>query len=448
MTRRFPLRLALALFMPVLLAPAVSAQGLIANDPDEDIFDRFLSDPRGGNSVIQTPVLDMEADEKGRLLMAYGVIDAYENTARVEVVVRLKDGTTWNKLATLSIDDRLPGLGTKIKAVSVAIANKVGGVTDNNIGHVAAVFEQQGTDWLVHHSGPMKSSWKRMTPSQLVITGVAAKPHTDPMFMNPSIAVIPTKPSDFTSYITAIAVAMPGPTANDSTIKLIWMDTYSPDYFGPELYTIAGPGSTVLDGKFGRPSLTADINNAYWGVAFDDLNEPRVRIISGKPGSSPNAMSVIWTSGSSDHHPTIRAHEGTINLTTLGTSAEGGAHQLRAYHGVITAANSLFAFPTIDPRCLTPGDIDIKRDDVSVAARCWDNASGKYRISSFEFKRSRGPVYKAVLEDRPSFVTRQPRIAVAPPGAGVVFQAVGFATDRTYSLPGGISGADAVMLDP
>ncbi len=431
----------------LLLIPAAFAQPVTTNDPDEDVFDRFLSDPRDAEGVSQTPVMDMESDDNGRLLIAYGVVDAADSTARVEVVVRLKN-LTWVKLATMSIDP--PGgygAGTIVKAVSVAVVNKVGGIDDNNAGFVTAVFEQNGTDWITYHSGPIKTAWKSLKPSELVITGVAKKAVTDPTFVNPSIAVIPTAPSSFSKYIVAIACAMPGPTASDSAIKLIWMDFFSPNYFGPELYTVAGPGSTLMTGKYGRPSLAVDAINAYWGVAFDNLTEPRVHVVSGKPGDQPNNMLKVWQSGSADHHPTLRGSKGDMSLVTLGAKGDGNNWVMKGYYGFLYLVNTYTSIGDLDDKCRTPADIDMKGNDVFVAASCYDDAGAKYRITTIEFKRTVGLFQYARLEDSPSFSTRQPRMAVAPAGAGIEYYAVGFANDQQFPVPGGVSGARSVMLD-
>lgn len=441
-------RLALLGLALALLTPAAFSQPVTTNDPDEDIFDRFLSDPRDGDGVSQTPVMDMEADSNGRLLIAYGVVDAVESSARVEIVVRLKN-MNWVKLGTMSIDP--PGgygNGTIVKAVSVAVVNKVGGVDDNNFGFVTAVFEQNGTDWITYHSGPIKTAWKSLKPNELVITGVAKKAVTDPTFLNPSIAVLPVGPSDFSKYIVAIACAMPGPAATDSSIKLIWMDFFSPNYFGPELYTVAGPGSTLMTGKYGRPSLTVDPVNAYWGVAFDNLTEPRVHVVAGKPGDQPNNMAKVFQTGSTDHHPAIRSFKGDISLVTLGAKGDGNYWVMKGYYGVLHTANTFTSIGDLDDNCRTPADIDMKNNDVYVAASCYDDAARKYRITTIEFKRTVGFFQYARLEDSPSFSSRQPRMAVAPPGAGITYYAVGFANDRLFPIPGGVSGASSVMIDP
>ncbi len=435
----------------VLLSQVPCLAQSTTNDPDQDVFDFFLSDPRDAEGISQTPVMDMEVDDHGRLLLAYGVVDAADGTARVEVVVRSQT-MTWSKLASLSID--APGgygPGTVVKAVSVAVVSAADGIDDNNFGFVTAVFEQNGSDWLVYQSGSLKTAWKALKPRDLVLTGVPKKAVTDPTFIAPSIGVIPTKPGSFADYVVAIACAMPGANPGESAIKLVWMDNY-PSYAGPELYVVAGPGSKVLTGKFGRPSLAVDVQNGKWGVAFDNLVEPRVQVISGDAGDQPSSMAKVFETGADDHHPALRGSKGEVNLVTLGRAKDGAsppAWELKAYEGYLYRANAFLALGQVDDQCRTPADVDIRGSDVFAAASCFDDGGRRYRISAFEFKRS--SLFNLVatrLEDLPSFATRQPRMAVAPVGAPVSFFAVGFANERSFPVPGGVAGAASVMLDP
>jgi hypothetical protein len=440
-----------AVLLVMTFASYAWPQAQTSDDRDVDLFDQFLSDPRDGDTISETPVMDIESDSNGRLLVAYGNIDAYTGTAWVDVVVRQRN-LTWQPLATISIDP--PGgygRGTKVKSVSVAIGNNLRGVNGDNYGFVTAVFEQDGVDWVTYHSGSLKAPWRSMRPGDLVITGWRALPVTDPLFVNATIGVLPTRPSNFAEYIVAIAVATPSANPNDALIQLIWMDFFSPGYWGPEIYNLAGQGGKVMSGRFGRPHLTIDDVNGRWGVAFEDLSEPRVHVISGGSGTEPSAISLIYSTPSTRtrHHPIIRAHRGQVNLTTLGRAIDQDDQwELFVYNGVISSANNFLEVMLVDDNCKTPGDLDIKRDDVFIAARCYDDAGRQYRITSFELKRASGPLLTTRIEDRLSFSTRQPRIGVAPPGAGIVYAAVGFATDGKFPIPGGVSGADAVMLDP
>ncbi len=454
MTRPLPtVRTLLTTFLAavlLLLAPGPARAQSTTNDPDQDLFDFFLGDPRDAESISSTPVMDMEVDDHGRLLVAYGVIDGADGTARVEVVVRTP-GVGWSKLASMTID--APGgygPGTIVKSVSVAVVSAAEGIDDNNFGFVTAVFEQKGSDWLVYQSGSLKTAWKPLAPRDLVLTGVPKKAVTDPTFIAPSIAVIPTDPGSFKKYVVAIACAMPGTVPGDSAIKLVWMDFFTPGYFGPELYVVAGRGSKVLTGNFGRPSLAVDAQNGKWGVAFDNLTEPRVQVISGDAGDQPSSMAKIFETGPDDHHPTLRGSKGEVNLLTLGRPKDGAAPpawELKAYEGYLYQPNSFLALGQVDDQCRTPADVDIRGSDVFAAASCFDDSGRNYRISVFEFKRTVLLNLVTRMEDVPSFATRQPRMAVAPVGPTPYF-AVGFANSRSFPVPGGVGGAAAVMLDP
>lgn len=449
--RRRSIALSCAVLVWFAAALAGYGQALTTNDPDFDLFDMFLSDPRDSDTIIQTAVMDMDTDAAGRLVVAYGVVDGYVGTAWVEVVVRDRDLLTWRHLATITMDSDF-GPGTVVKAISLTVGSRLENVGGNNRAFVAVVFEQRGSDYLLFHHGSVRTPWAKATPQEMLLLAARARPVDDPRFMNPSIAVIPTAPSNFTTYIPAVAVAAPGSGANDSVVKLIWMDWFAKPYYGPQIFTIAGQGSRTLDGAYGRPSLTADAINARWGVAVEELTTPpRIHVIAGTPGASPGNQQLVFTSTSQPqhHHPQLRAHEGTVNLSCLGDPFDNGVWELVSYHGAITGQASYLKLPQLATRCRTPGDLDIKRNDLFVAASCWDAASSKFRVTAFQARRTSGPVQATAIEDRPSFPTRQPRMAVAPPGAGVDYFAVGFANSNLFpSLPGGVSGGSSVMIDP
>lgn len=449
-------RPALRALSVVLLALASLSFAAAQNDPDIDLLAEI--EP-GAPAYTRVALLDAETDAAGRLVVAYGTLRSAASGWTLRVASRDNQTRSWQILLDMPLGPA--GRSPLLTDISLTTVPDLEGIPDNHHAFVAIAFnhvkEPNPNAAIAWFGGPTNAPWSYVASDlagQIVHTGWSF-PTNNPRRLHPSIAVAPLRRGSFRDYAVAIAFSRYRFENRPwNSIDLVWMELSAPGYSGPKLSTIAGPSGTLVEGDLTQPHLVTDQNSGVLGLAFDTFDARTgggpLHVVRIDPASNPSYSLVFSTRpGDVRHQAHLAAEEGRLNLTaSAGRGYLDSAWPLHHYVGDLFDPASWIELPRVHGECRTAGDLEMHRNDVYIAAQCWDPEMKAYRVWRFEGRRddtSRGPA--GVIVSDAGGLPRLPRVASEPPGTAPAFRSVLWSNEVVFGA-GGPKPLEALVIDP
>jgi hypothetical protein len=444
-------RLAACTLALLALAASTPAQ----NDPDELISDHFKV-----HWTHESRMLDLETLSDGRLVAAY-LEHVPNGNDRVVVMTRDPQTFAWSLLLNSG------GYTTRILELSLAVPAQLTGNPKLDRAYVALHMAQNvghptDWEWMGLLSGPLDAPWPQ-NMGKLKYVAMPDKPNGQPgqpatarTMFHPSIAVVPEKPGDFSSYRVEMVFNYPEtPSAQGGSVFRVTSKDFGHTIGAP--VRIAGPGQTgvtsgnnLLNGLyFDHASAVSDDQNASLVVAFADRTAKVVHVLSGSSGQSKLTPLYSTPTGlNEDYAPVLAAHDQLVYMTCLtGDVHPAGGARLIWYRGASFDSSAWKELGTLHPRAATPGDIDLREGVAYVAARCYTDNFGKGApVHAIVVPTSQVMPPAAVIVSQGLVDGVQPRVAVAPENWGQPFTVFGWST--LDWVPGPLPAGTTLYIDP
>ncbi len=427
--------------LPALLVGLVATRSLAQNDPDIDLWGSFATQPGNPGRMM-----DMAYTGDGALIVAFVEYVPGPGDDRIVVARREPAGGAFWLISNHAYGFR------NVLELSLSVPGRHSSGASMNRVYIAVHFATDvgtGTDWewAALISGPYDKKWNN--PGRMAVAQDLGQPSSSWRAWNPSVAVVPTGPMDFSDHDAVLCFAFPEP-GGTSIVRATSLDQ------GKNLLPslrVAGPGSSgaagsgpidLRQGAYANPSVASDDRNAFLVLGLQDDTRGTVHLVHAEPDSSITTYTfgTLQNDNRRELAPRVASDDNWVVFTCLTDpiAPNGGGRPIYWYSGRSFDTGSWGQRGSLHWRSMTAADVCLREGQMYVAARCrTDNNTTVAPVLAFDAPRDGGQVQMAQVSDYLSW-TVQPRVAVTRDGLMPARESQGYTTrdwTKTFQPDGG-----------